>query len=250
MLPLWQVRHLFESARAVVVVDRLSFEFRDPLIDVARGGKLLEPGEATGAWRYGKRCAFPTSPHPDSFNLSRERDSSAGDFRNLFVASSTWELPLGRGHSLNPSGVWRVLANGWQITGIVLLQSGMPFAITQTANFNAFAGFGVRRPNIVASSNLPSRSKKPSEMVQHSSIPGSVTVHTRQRFAQSSARPQLQGCRYRIHQAHASAGASGLGVPYGNFQCDQHTGIRATQRGRRKAVSYGARRSIPNARST
>jgi len=22
------------------------------------------PAEATGAWRYGKRCAFPTSPHP------------------------------------------------------------------------------------------------------------------------------------------------------------------------------------------
>ncbi len=100
-------------------------------------------------------------PVADSFNLRRERDSSTGDIPNVFVASSTWELPLGRGHSMNPSGVWGVLANGWQITGIVLLQSGMPFAITQTTNFNAFAGFGVQRPNIVASPNLPSDQRNP-----------------------------------------------------------------------------------------
>ena len=102
-------------------------------------------------------------PVADSFNLRRERDSSTGDIPNVFVASSTWELPLGRGHSLNPSGVWGVLANGWQITGIVLLQSGMPFAITQTTNFNAFAGFGVQRPNIVASPNLPSDQRNPAK---------------------------------------------------------------------------------------
>jgi hypothetical protein len=95
-------------------------------------------------------------PVADSFNLRRERDSSTGDIPNVFVASSTWEVPIGRGHSLNPAGVWGVLANGWQVTGIVLLQSGMPFPITQTTNFNAFGGFGVQRPNVVASPNLPS----------------------------------------------------------------------------------------------
>ena len=102
-------------------------------------------------------------PVADSFNLRRERDLSTGDIPNVFVASSTWELPLGRGHSMNPSGVWGVLANGWQITGIVLLQSGMPFAITQTTNFNAFAGFGVQRPNSVASPNLPSDQRNPAK---------------------------------------------------------------------------------------
>jgi hypothetical protein len=100
-------------------------------------------------------------PVADSFNLRRERDSSTGDIPNVFVASSTWELPVGRGHRLNPSGFWGVLANGWQITGIVLLQSGMPFAITQTTNFNSFAGFGVQRPNVVASPNLPSGQRSP-----------------------------------------------------------------------------------------
>jgi hypothetical protein len=102
-------------------------------------------------------------PVADSFNLRRERDSSTGDIPNVFVASSTWQLPLGRGHRLIPSGAWGVLANGWQITGIVQLQSGMPFAITQTTNFNAFAGFGVQRPNVVASPNLPSDQRSPTK---------------------------------------------------------------------------------------
>jgi hypothetical protein len=100
-------------------------------------------------------------PVADSFNLRRERDSSTGDIPNVFVASYTWEIPVGRGHSLNPTGGWGVLANGWQMTGIVLLQSGMPVAVTQTTNFNAFAGFGVQRPNVVASPNLPSDKRGP-----------------------------------------------------------------------------------------
>jgi len=102
-------------------------------------------------------------PVADSFNLRRERDSSTGDIPNVFVASSTWGIPIGRGHSLNPAGVWGVLANGWQVTGIVLLQSGMPFPITQTTNFNAFGGFGVQRPNVVASPNLPSDQRNPAK---------------------------------------------------------------------------------------
>jgi len=102
-------------------------------------------------------------PVADSFNLRRERDSSTGDIPNVLVASTTWEMPVGRGHRLNPSGVAGVLANGWQITGIVLLQSGMPFAITQTTNFNAFAGFGVQRPNIEGPVNLASDESSPAK---------------------------------------------------------------------------------------
>jgi len=100
-------------------------------------------------------------PVADSFNLRRERDSSTGDIPNVFAVSSTWDLPIGPGRNLHPSGVWGVLVNGWQITGVVLLQSGMPFAITQTTNFNSFAGFGVQRPNVVASVNLPSDQRSP-----------------------------------------------------------------------------------------
>jgi hypothetical protein len=37
----------------------------------------------------------------------------------------------------------------------VTLQSGLPLAVTQATNFNAFAGFGTQRPNRVANPELP-----------------------------------------------------------------------------------------------
>jgi hypothetical protein len=35
------------------------------------------------------------------------------------------------------------------------LQSGTPIAVTQATNFNAFAGFGTQRPNLVGDPELP-----------------------------------------------------------------------------------------------
>ena len=102
-------------------------------------------------------------PVADSYDLSRERDSSTGDIPNVFVVSSIWEIPVGPGHSLNPHGIVGAMSNGWQLSGIVTIQSGMPFAITQTTNFNAFAGFGVQRPNVVASPDLPSDERSPAQ---------------------------------------------------------------------------------------
>jgi hypothetical protein len=87
-------------------------------------------------------------PVADSFNLRRERDLSTGDIPNVLNANYTWDVPL------HVQGFGGTLANGWQIAGVVSLQSGLPLAITQITNFNAFAGFGVQRPNIVADVNL------------------------------------------------------------------------------------------------
>jgi len=78
-------------------------------------------------------------PVADSFNRTLERDYSTGDIPHVFVASATWDLPRR----------WASLA------AIVTLQSGMPVAVTQATNFNAFAGFGTQRPNIVGDPNLP-----------------------------------------------------------------------------------------------
>jgi hypothetical protein len=100
-------------------------------------------------------------PVADSYNLRRERDSSTGDIPSVFITGYTWEVPVGRGHGVNPAGVLGAFTNGWQVTGILTLQSGMPFPITQTTNFNAFAGFGVQRPKVVASPNLPSDQRAP-----------------------------------------------------------------------------------------
>jgi hypothetical protein len=60
------------------------------------------------------------------------------------------------GRHFNLAGVADKLLGGWEIAGTVLLQSGLPFPVTQITNFNAFAGFGTQRPNILRDPTLPS----------------------------------------------------------------------------------------------
>jgi hypothetical protein len=93
-------------------------------------------------------------PVADSFNPSLERDASLGDMPNVTVGSAIYAIPLGRGHQYASTGFASWLLGGWNVNGLVTLQSGMPFAITQATNFNAFAGFGTQRPTIHGPANL------------------------------------------------------------------------------------------------
>src|SRR5499433_1182857 len=94
-------------------------------------------------------------PVADSFNRALERDVSTGDITNVFVTSFTYELPVGKGRWLNLPGIADKLLGGWSVNGTILLQSGLPFAVTQITNFNAFAGFGTQRPNLLRNPKLP-----------------------------------------------------------------------------------------------
>lgn len=85
-------------------------------------------------------------PVADSFNRKLERDLSTGDIPNVFVASFTYDLPVGKG----------TILGGWELAGVIQLQSGIPLAVTQATNFNAFAGFGTQRPNVITNPNLAS----------------------------------------------------------------------------------------------
>jgi outer membrane receptor protein involved in Fe transport len=102
-------------------------------------------------------------PVADSFNRRLERDYSTGDIPHCFVSSLVWDLPAGAGRKWRPTGVVGALASDWTIASIVTLQSGVPIAITQTTNFNAFAGFGVQRPNLVGDPTLPADQRSPSQ---------------------------------------------------------------------------------------
>jgi hypothetical protein len=77
-------------------------------------------------------------PVADSFNRRLERDYSNGDIPHVFVASAVWDIP------------W-----GMTLAGVLTIQSGVPLAIAQTTNNNAFAGFGTQRPNLVGDPTLP-----------------------------------------------------------------------------------------------
>lgn len=68
----------------------------------------------------------------DSFNKRLEKDLSTGNVPHIFSSGFVYEIPFLR---------------GWQIAGIARAQSGSPLAVTQATNQNAFAGFGIQRPN-------------------------------------------------------------------------------------------------------
>jgi len=101
-------------------------------------------------------------PIADSHNLPRERDTSTGDIPHVFASSVVWDLPAGAGRARAFGGPWGALANDWTVAMIATLQSGMPIAVTQATNFNAFAGFGVQRPNLVGDPTLPGDQRSPS----------------------------------------------------------------------------------------
>ena len=107
--------------------------------------------------------AVATSPVADSFNRGLERDDSTGDIPHNFVSSVVWDLPMGAGRKHPLSGVMGAVLNNWTMTALITMQSGVPVAVTQTTNFNAFAGFGVQRPNVAADPTLPADQRTPSQ---------------------------------------------------------------------------------------
>ena len=95
----------------------------------------------------------------DSFNRGLERDHSTGDIPHNLVSSVVWELPIGAGRAHPLHGVTGAILNGWTLTALVTMQSGVPVPVAQTTNFNAFAGFGVQRPNLVGDPVLPAEQR-------------------------------------------------------------------------------------------
>jgi hypothetical protein len=122
---------------------------RSKLIDDA--GSVFDASIVTGPV-----ANFPVA---DSFNRALEKDVSTGDIPNVFVASFTYDLPFGKEKFFNFAGLADKVLGGWEIAGTVLLQSGLPFPVTQITNFNAFAGFGTQRPNILRDPTLPSEER-------------------------------------------------------------------------------------------
>jgi len=100
-------------------------------------------------------------PVADSFDRARERDLSAGDIPHVFVASVVWDMPWGSGRTRQAHGVLGAVVNDWTLATVVTRQSGVPIAVTQQTNFNAFAGFGTQRPNLVGDPELPAGERTP-----------------------------------------------------------------------------------------
>jgi len=85
-------------------------------------------------------------PVADTFDRRRERDYSNGDIPHVLAANVIGEIPHTRGLTLS---------------AIATFQSGVPLSVTQITNFNAFAGFGIQRPNVAGDPNLSADERTP-----------------------------------------------------------------------------------------
>lgn len=96
---------------------------------------------------------YPQNP----LNPSLDRGLSSFDRTHRFVGSVVWEVPFGRGlgeHSRLRQAIDAVMG-GWQISGILLAETGTPFsAVMNCADINAQGNNC--RPNRVASGALAS----------------------------------------------------------------------------------------------
>jgi hypothetical protein len=90
----------------------------------------------------------------DTFRPYLERDSSSGDMPNVLSFSGICELPAGHGKRFASSGIAGAALGGWALNTVFQMQSGMPVTVTQATNNNAFAGFALQRPNMIANPSL------------------------------------------------------------------------------------------------
>jgi hypothetical protein len=73
---------------------------------------------------------FGQTVYNDQNNVAAQRGVSDFDRTHRFVISGTWSVP-GPDHA--KSGLVQKLGNGWSISGVVTLQSGLPFSILDSA---------------------------------------------------------------------------------------------------------------------
>lgn len=74
-------------------------------------------------------------------NLRIERSLSNGDIPHVFTTGWTYQIPR----------FWKI--SGWQIAGLVRVQTGAMVSVSQATNLNSNLGYGTQRPNLIADPN-------------------------------------------------------------------------------------------------
>ena len=157
-------------------------------------------------------------PVADSFNRKLERDLSSGDMSNVFVLSAAYDLPARRG-----------LFGGWQIAGILTLESGLPLPVTQNTNLNAFAGFGTQRPNRLRNANLPAGGRRTARYFDTDAF-ALAPQFTLGNSSRNPVRgPGYQAADLMIAEENSSHGKDCSGISCGSLQFHEHTVTRKSQ---------------------
>jgi hypothetical protein len=88
----------------------------------------------------------------NAYNLRGQYGPGDSNVPLRFVFTSTWDVPLGKGHRYVSTGVPAAVVGGWELTGIFTAQDGPPFTLA-TAVDNANVG-NTNWPNRTCSGTL------------------------------------------------------------------------------------------------
>ncbi len=92
-----------------------------------------------GNYTWSKSMAHDES-HMNSYDISISKSVTSNHIPHRFVFSGLYELPFGRGRQFggSMSRLADVLVGGWQVNGIVTIQSGTPLQIGATNSIGLF----------------------------------------------------------------------------------------------------------------
>jgi hypothetical protein len=86
------------------------------------------------------------------------------DVRNAFKGHAVYQLPFGQGKQfLNNNRLLDEVIGGWQVSTLLIIQSGQPFTPVMSSNSNSYAGGGggfAWYPNVVGNPTLANRGPK------------------------------------------------------------------------------------------
>ena len=99
---------------------------------------------ATTAYTYQKGMGYSTSSGSGVggtsiyLDFSRNYSRLSNDRTHTFVQSFIYQLPFGKGKKWLNTGVGKWIAGGWQVSGVLSLETGTPFSVTASgASLNA-----------------------------------------------------------------------------------------------------------------
>jgi len=94
--------------------------------------------------------ALSGSEPQDNNNVKAERGNGSGDIRHNFAFSLLYDVPMGDGHSFlgTAPAPLRMLATGWQFTGLGLLHSGIADTVYIGTNTYGNQDYINQRPNV------------------------------------------------------------------------------------------------------
>ena len=98
----------------------------------------------------------------NAYNPSANYGNSNFDVRNAFKGNALYQLPFGQGRQfLNTSRILDTFIGGWQVSTLLIIQSGQPFTPVMgngTASYASGGGGFAWYPNVIGNPNLANRS--------------------------------------------------------------------------------------------